>query len=108
MMWPTDGKKLIVEFVPESEILQAMEKNQSSSTSINEKDKLAFLKAQIKPNENLLNTNPVKAINNESEEEPVKTLDSLFRKTETKPHIYYLPLSEVEVQEKRLKLTNNK
>ncbi len=34
-------------------------------------------------------------------EEPVKTLDSLFRKTSTKPHIYYLPLTEQEVAEKK-------
>ena len=30
-------------------------------------------------------------------EEPIKTLDSLFKKTLTKPHIYYLPLTDEEV-----------
>ena len=38
------------------------------------------------------------------EEEPEKTLDSLFKKTFTKPHIYYLPLTEEEVEEKRNKI----
>ncbi len=33
----------------------------------------------------------------ENKEEPIKTLDNLFKKTFTKPHIYYLPLSEEEV-----------
>ncbi len=37
-------------------------------------------------------------------EEPIKTLDSLFKKTETKPHIYYLPLTEEEVQEKKMRM----
>ena len=30
-------------------------------------------------------------------DEPIKTLDSLFKKTVTKPYIYYLPLSDDEV-----------
>lgn len=38
-------------------------------------------------------------------------LDNLFRKTQTKPHMYYLPLSHEEVAAKRLKrnseLANN-
>jgi hypothetical protein len=28
-------------------------------------------------------------------------IDQIFKKTETKPHIYYLPLSEEEVKEKK-------
>ncbi len=32
---------------------------------------------------------------------PVKTLDDLFRKTETKPPLYYLPLSDEEVAKKK-------
>lgn len=39
----------------------------------------------------------VEIVNN-SIEEPIKTLDSLFKKTLTKPHIYYLPLTEEEVK----------
>ncbi len=96
--WPVEGKKLIIDYVPETEIQQAMEKNQSPL--IVDKDKLATLKTQIKPNDNI-NPNTIKKA---AEEEPVKTLDSLFRKTETKPHIYYLPLSEVEIQGKKQKL----
>ena len=37
------------------------------------------------------------ANNNASDKETVKTLDTLFRKTNTKPNIYYLPLNEEEV-----------
>jgi apoptotic chromatin condensation inducer in the nucleus len=92
----------VIDYVPESEIQQAMEKNKSPYFPSNEKDKLATLKTQLKPNENVTNTNT--ATNYQTEEEPVKTLDSLFKKTQTKPHIYYLPLSEEEIQEKRLKL----
>lgn len=93
--------------MPESEIQQAMEKNQSPYI---EKDKLLLLKTQIKPNEPITtntntDTNTSKTnINNIIEEEPVKTLDNLFKKTKTKPHVYYLPLTEEEVQEKRDKL----
>jgi hypothetical protein len=107
MIWPGEGKKLIVDFVPESEILRAIEKNRTNSNSLNEKDRLAMLKAQIKPNDNFPPTNNLKSTDIQTQEEPVKTLDSLFRKTETKPHIYYLPLSEQEVQEK-IKLIYNK
>lgn len=32
--------------------------------------------------------------------DPVKTLDDIFRKTNAKPHIYYLPLTEEEVKAK--------
>lgn len=35
-------------------------------------------------------------------EEPLKTLDQLFRKTKAKPHLYYLPLNDVQVKEKEL------
>jgi len=108
MTWPGEGKKLIVDFVTESEILRAMEKNHTNSNSSTDKDRLAMLKAQIKPNENFPNTNNLKSTDIQTQEEPVKTLDTLFRKTETKPHIYYLPLSEQEVQEKRLNMINNK
>ena len=34
--------------------------------------------------------------------ERLKSIDQLFKKTKTKPHIYYLPLSEDEVNEKIL------
>lgn len=37
----------------------------------------------------------------EKEQQPIKTLDDLFRKTETKPHIYYLPLTEEQVAAKK-------
>lgn len=33
-------------------------------------------------------------------EEPAKTLSDLFLKTKTEPYIYYLPLTEEQVQEK--------
>jgi hypothetical protein len=96
----------MIDYVPEAEIQLAMQKNQSP---LIEKDKLATLKTQIKPNENItttnieINTNKTNG-NTQDEEEPVKTLDSLFKKTQTKPHIYFLPLSEEEVQERRQKL----
>jgi len=32
--------------------------------------------------------------------EQPKTLEDLFKKTVTKPHLYYLPLSDEQVQEK--------
>jgi len=35
---------------------------------------------------------------NSNEKVPEKTLDTLFRKTNTKPNIYYLPLTEEEVK----------
>eukprot|EP01135_Chromosphaera_perkinsii_P005754 Nk52_evm54s359 gene=Nk52_evmTU54s359 len=39
----------------------------------------------------------------------VETLDELFRKTKTKPNIYWLPLTEAQVQRKRAKLeTSNR
>jgi hypothetical protein len=40
--------------------------------------------------------------------ENMPTLDDLFKKTKTKPHIYFLPLSDQEVQQKRLKMNINK
>jgi hypothetical protein len=47
--------------------------------------------------------NNINYINNpasekENHEENKKPLDNIFKKTKTKPHIYYLPLSEEEVK----------
>lgn len=39
-------------------------------------------------------------------EPPVPTLDDLFRKTKTKPHIYYLPLTDEQVAEKLAAVKN--
>lgn len=53
--------------------------------------------------ENMANSNnavPKDVIILEKKEEPVKTLDNLFKKTNTLPHIYYLPLTEEQVKEK--------
>jgi hypothetical protein len=33
--------------------------------------------------------------------ENIKSLEELFKKTVTKPHIYYLPLTDIEVIEKK-------
>lgn len=46
---------------------------------------------------NQLNLNFNLDLNNSSEKETVKTLDTLFKKTNSRPNIYYLPLSEEEV-----------
>lgn len=46
---------------------------------------------------NINNVIPKDLIILEKKEEPVKTLDNLFKKTTTLPHIYYLPLTEEEV-----------
>lgn len=53
-----------------------------------------------------------KTINKEDDipnnkEEPTKTLSDLFLKTKTEPYIYYLPLTEEQVQEK-IKKKNKK
>jgi len=84
MKWPADGKKLIVQYALESDISIAIERNFSPYA---EKEKFSN---EIIP------------------EEPIKTLDNLFKKTLTKPHIYYLPLSDEEVQEKKNKLNLKK
>jgi apoptotic chromatin condensation inducer in the nucleus len=121
--WPVDGKILVVDFVNESEITCAIEKNQSPYASMLEKEKeKAALRGQLKPNDtntasntniqtnlNLTpNTSNITLQKGNISEESAKTLDNLFRKTETKPHIYFLPLTEEEVQEKRNKLKLNK
>lgn len=54
--------------------------------------------------QNLLNIKVKESEDLNKIEEPVKTLDNLFKKTETKPHIYYLPLSEEEVQKKKMRM----
>ncbi len=54
-------------------------------------------------NQNLGNSNNINlqannASGNNVVKETEKTLDTLFRKTNTLPNIYYLPLSEEEVK----------
>ncbi len=77
---------------------ETIEKNKSPYDKEKKEDKIMSPgKEEIanpKNNVNLINT----------AEEPIKTLDSLFKKTTTKPHIYYLPLSEEEVEEKKNRL----
>lgn len=105
--WPSEGKKLIVDFVPEEDIDYAISKKQSP---YEEKEKEKSGPANL----SLPNIQPLKPKNqdvnnqdnNKPSNEPVKTLDNLFKKTQTKPHIYYLPLTEEEVQEKKNKLKN--
>ncbi len=77
---------MIIEYVPDADIAYAVEKNVSPyALSLDkERDKANLLK-NMKENKE------------EIPEEPIKTLDSLFKKTRATPHIYYLPLSEEEV-----------
>ena len=94
MKWPTEGRNLKVVYVDSKEVDETIEKNKSQF----EKEKIGILK----PNEN----NSATSLNTTNIvlsplDEPVKTLDSLFKKTQTKPHLYYLPLTEEEVEEKK-------
>ncbi len=86
------GKQLIIEFVPDCDIANAIEKNISPyALSLDkERDKSNLLK------------NSKEKVEEVVVEEPIKTLDNLFKKTSTKPHIYYLPLSEDEVNSFRI------
>ena len=45
---------------------------------------------------------PRKKLKTSEDDKPPKTLDDLFRKTETTPHIYWLPLTEEQYQQKEL------
>lgn len=47
---------------------------------------------------------PCEAQKPQRKQEAVKTLDDLFRKTNAKPRIYYLPLTDEQVAEKKRKL----
>lgn len=100
-----EGKKLILEFVPQSDVTYAIEHNKSLYESALEKQNIQKLVKEPKISEN---GNGKKAI---VSDEPSNALDNLFRKTKTKPTIYFLPLSEEEVEQKRKKirsLNNNK
>jgi hypothetical protein len=98
--WPEDGNNLSVQFVLNSELDKTMEVNKSP-----------YEKEFQKPKKEEININLIKAKfsnkeakeNKNSEGEQGKTLESLFKKTTTKPHIYYLPLTEQEVIDKKNK-----
>lgn len=61
---------------------------------ISNKEELANLNIPMQNQDINVNANVPAA----AEKEIVKTLDILFKKTNTKPNIYYLPLSEEEVK----------
>jgi hypothetical protein len=98
--WPEDGNNLSVQFVLNSELDKIMEVNKSP-----------YEKEFQPPKKEEINMNLIKAKfseeavkeNKNSLVEQVKTLESLFKKTITKPHIYYLPLTEQEVIDKKNK-----
>jgi hypothetical protein len=81
---------LVLEYVADADIAYAIENNTSQ-----------YAQAADKTGKVLFNTTANKAAfaekNGEQPEEPIKTLDNLFKKTETKPHLYYLPLTDEEV-----------
>ena len=81
---------------------ETLEKNKSNL----DKDKLNSQNEGLRPEEQIIIINSENKLTQrfQVEEEPEKTLDSLFKKTFTKPHIYYLPLTEEEVEEKRNKI----
>lgn len=81
---------------------ETLEKNKSNI----DKDKLNSQNEGLRPEEQIIIINSENKLTQsfQVEEEPEKTLDSLFKKTFTKPHIYYLPLTEEEVEEKRNKI----
>jgi hypothetical protein len=99
MKWPSEGKNLKVNFVSQSELDETLEKNKSNL----DKEKSNIQNEGLRPDDqtNILNADTKGSSCSQVEEEPVKTLDSLFKKTMTKPHIYFLPLTEEEVEEKR-------
>eukprot|EP01121_Diplochlamys_sp_Union-15-3_P007301 TRINITY_DN1846_c0_g1_i10.p1 TRINITY_DN1846_c0_g1~~TRINITY_DN1846_c0_g1_i10.p1 ORF type:complete len:134 (-),score=29.71 TRINITY_DN1846_c0_g1_i10:380-781(-) len=75
VVWPTHnkGEPLVAEFVSVDDVMRAVER-QTRATK----------RRRI-------------------EEPPPSSLDKLFRKTVAKPNIYYLPLTDAQVEEKRAK-----
>jgi hypothetical protein len=86
MKWPSEGKKLKLNYVSQSELDETLEKNKSNL----EKDKLNLQNEGIRNDEQIISINSENKVtqSTHNEEEPVKTLDSLFKKTTSKPHIY--------------------
>lgn len=110
-----------MEFATENDINLAIEKNQSNYALSLEREKrkvkinflfVVNLQKSIKEHkpveqetksdnkiDDLQNCNPNSNSSHQKDikdDEP-KTLESFFKKTSTKPHIYYLPLTEEEV-----------
>jgi hypothetical protein len=69
--------------------LQPSRLKKKLSRALKERQLITHYNQKVRRQINLDNSNVI--------EEPIKTLDSLFKKTLTKPHLYYLPLSEEEV-----------
>ena len=80
-MWPPANKsRLEADFATEDETKRFITQNYNRATP----------KYQSKNREQ-----------KKEEEVPVKTLDDLFLKTITKPHVYYLPLTDAQVEAKK-------
>jgi len=118
-IWPKGGKRLIAEFVNESEVDKAINTNKSpldpsaqagtqngstnpTSPAAKTEQHVPAQTHEIEANEKSFSGQKQKHEDNSASrrEEPLKTLDQLFRKTVTKPQLYYLPLSKEEVREK--------
>jgi hypothetical protein len=101
--WPDNGNNLSVQFVLKSELDKTMELNKSpyekeSQSPKKEEININLIKAKFSAREAKENKNTDKIHG-----EQFKTLEILFKKTTTKPHIYYLPLTEQEVIAKKNK-----
>jgi len=104
---PEGGKKLDTETLTESDLEKIIEGN--SDSFLNQKDQSS------KPRSETHNgTEEGEEVDEDDEEEKVpetmnaEKLDSLFKKTKAKPHLYYLPLTEDQVEDKKKKETEDK
>ncbi|KAG9451636.1 hypothetical protein H6P81_011601 [Aristolochia fimbriata] len=126
VQWPPNGGRLLVaEFVEAHEVKSRVEEAKSATTNSNPKTSTQVTPVQPPPRQNTQRQHlppppplprpppiveaPAPARERvilpppppKKPEQPISTLDDLFRKTKATPRIYYLPLSEEEVAAKR-------
>lgn len=90
VVWPRNGKPLIPRFVLEEEAKKAIEEGKAQTGN-----------SRLSGSSSLPTPRPVTSTPQPPAAKPQLALEDLFRKTDAKPHIYYLPLTEEQVEAKK-------
>eukprot|EP00210_Caulerpa_lentillifera_P006111 g5838.t1 len=92
VVWPRNGNRLISKYVSEEEAKKAIEEGKTQTSLGRSSGAAPYSKPRPAPSTSQDSRVATK---------PALSLEDLFCKTEAKPHIYYLPLTDEQVEAKK-------
>lgn len=102
LTWPKHGKKLYADFVTVAEAERSCNPEAQRSSPAAQKPVDGERKVEREKERGRSTTRPEEPTHNSRKrppaEKPMPTLDELFRKTEAKPVIYYLPMTKAQIE----------